>query len=445
VSFRLTIIDPTKSLPNVFLEELSAVAHDYRICNLDEAIRDLQSESDASSAAHAWVIVESDPFHPRLRSLRPFLRQHRERMVTMLLLADSPFDFIGFDNEFPQIVNLSDSPKLFRQACETLKNRWISQSFETNGVTGSIPVSPFVQRMRSAIQKSLARRSALLLLGETGSGKHHVAQEIVHTSGLPTTHIFYVSRGHQLHRGEALRHSNSKSIPPLEGEHAIVVIDEITDYSKRDIDDFYVQVQRVLGSTRSSSNSIIQKDGSLPIQWIGLATTDRRDRNVIKQIQDALGCSHLDYLTLPRVVERLDELELIVASWLVPLCEHLGCDPVSIDQHAWEFLHSYEWPGNWREMRLAISGAVLCGKSCLTSHELMGWTLQSWSSEPMDFADSRAIRSGLREIQDKVLERAHELACSPQVQRQIIREIAGAPLGLPLATRPTIPRRRAAA
>jgi len=108
-------------------------------------------------------------------------------------------------------------------------------------------------------------------------------------------------------------------------------------------------------------------------------------------------------ITIPPLMERLDDLELLIDHFIKRQCVEMGVEKPQFTEDALETLKTYHWPGNIRELENCIERAVLLsqGKEISIKH-----LPQRLLIEPDRFCtDALSISDGLQEMIKIPLER----------------------------------------
>ena len=219
-------------------------------------------------------------------------------------------------------------------------------------------------RMREVLRQAriAARGSApVLLRGEGGVGKNHLARAIHDDSGRterPFVVIDCRAIPHELMASEFLGHARGTGIlgQPSKFELAhggTLLLDQVESLSL----ELQTTLLRVL-----ETGYVMRLGGSQPIQLdvrIMAATT----ADLQRLVADGSFISHLYYrfgvfnIHIPPVRERVDDIPLIAERFLARIGRR-DDRALWIDDEALAILCRYPWPGNVREMESALERAV---------------------------------------------------------------------------------------
>ena len=218
---------------------------------------------------------------------------------------------------------------------------------------------------------ALARRAArtdmpVLITGETGTGKEHLARTVhlesarsggpwraVNCGAIPASLVESVLFGHE--RG-AFTGADKRS-PGLfeQAEHGTLFLDEVAELPTA----AQTALLRVLESKtyqRVGGGQSLRADVR-----IVAATHCDLDRAVAEGAfrEDLLYRINTVALELPPLRERRDEIDVLARRFLADCAHQWGVKVDEIDPDAMERLCAYPWPGNIRQLRNAIERAAL--------------------------------------------------------------------------------------
>ncbi len=236
---------------------------------------------------------------------------------------------------------------------------------ECSELLKSMGCSIYVQKIIREKTKVSATSFAVLVIGETGTGKELVSRAIHEESGRATKPFIAVDCGaipEALIESELFGHEKGAftgatglKIGAFEAAAGgTIFLDEIANlpYSVQG------KILRVL-ETRS-----IRRIGSIqekPIDFRVVAATNIDLKNADpKSFRVDLYHRLAEFtIQIPPLRERREDLVYLVNRFLERTNLELSKRVVGLSQDSWDLVHAYQWPGNVRELRNEIRRAVL--------------------------------------------------------------------------------------
>ncbi|MBN1295136.1 sigma-54-dependent Fis family transcriptional regulator [bacterium] len=240
--------------------------------------------------------------------------------------------------------------------------------------------SPVMNAFLDVVQRILDTDTTLLLLGETGVGKEHLARAIhaesrrsrgafvaINCGALPDTLLESELFGHEegAFTGAARAMRGQFEL----AHHGTVFLDEIAELPVA----LQVKLLQVLENRR------IRRLGGERTIDIDVRIMAATNRNLTEEI--ARGRFRLDLfyrlsaltLNLPPLRERREDIRELVENYIRHFYLQAGKSPVRIADAAVEALIRYNWPGNVRELINVIERSVLlCDNNVVTLKDLPG-------------------------------------------------------------------------
>jgi two-component system, NtrC family, response regulator AtoC len=261
---------------------------------------------------------------------------------------------------------------------------------------------------------ALARRVAqhptsTLILGETGTGKEHLARTVhaagprrdkpfvaVNCAAIPQGITESILFGHE--RG-AFTGAATRSIGLFEqASSGVLFLDEIGELPPA----IQAALLRVLETKRIRR---VGGTADLPVD-VRLVMATHCDLEAM--VADGSFRRDLYYrintvvLQVPPLRERRDEIKPLAAKFLQEARREWGVGPARIDDEAMALLLAHSWPGNVRELRHVIERAVLLAKGdSIRSEDLPGLVGREASPSPSTPADQTATLPALRDEVDR--------------------------------------------
>jgi two-component system response regulator AtoC len=265
---------------------------------------------------------------------------------------------------------------LIRRSLETsrvrVENRFLREQVDRpprfEDIVGA---SPPMRELFGLIEKVAPTRSAVLVTGETGTGKELVARAIhrlsprgerlfvpLNCAAIPSELLESELFGH-------VRGAFSGAHSDREGKFAAadggtLFLDEIGDMDQR------LQAKLL----RALEEGVIEPVGSNRRVRVDVRIVSSTNRDLEVAIREGRFREDLFYrlnvfrLHLPPLRERKEDVPALAASFLRDFGRELGKGPLSLSAPATAALEGYAWPGNVRELRnLMERAAVLVGGS----------------------------------------------------------------------------------
>ncbi|MFZ5573065.1 MAG: sigma-54 interaction domain-containing protein [Thermodesulfobacteriota bacterium] len=237
---------------------------------------------------------------------------------------------------------------------------------------------PQMQIFMDMVKKVIPCNAPVLILGETGVGKEHLAK-VIHAEGPRSTGPFLpvncAALPEALLESELFGHEEGAftgAVRPRRGAFELahggtIFLDEIGDLPLH----LQAKLLRVLQEYE------VRPVGSEKATWVDIRVIAATNRNLEEEIEKGLFRRDLYYrlgvitLTVPPLRSRREDIPILVDQYLERLCIKMNRESNQISQEALEKLMHYEWPGNVRELINVIERAViLCHGDTITAKDL---------------------------------------------------------------------------
>lgn len=234
--------------------------------------------------------------------------------------------------------------------------------------TGDVLVGqcPAMQEVYKAIGRVASLNVTVLIRGESGTGKELVARALyqhsnrstgpfmaVNSAAIPEALLESELFGHEKGAFTGADHQRIGKFEQCSG--GTLFLDEIGDMSLS-LQSKMLRILQAQEFERVGGNKTVRTDVRI------IAATNRDlERMVAKnRFRNDLYYRLNGYtIQLPSLVDRGDDLRLLIAYFLLRANRELGRSVKSIAPSALELLSQYSWPGNVREMQSIIRHAVL--------------------------------------------------------------------------------------
>lgn len=313
-----------------------------------------------------------------------------------------------------QIAIALDNAMAFRQLTE-LRDRLAQEKdyledeirarFNFGDMVGE---SAAIKDVLSQIKTVAPTDSAVLILGETGTGKELVARAIhrlsarhdkifvtLNCSAVPATLFESELFGHE--KG-AFTGSAGRQIGRLELAHqGTLFLDEVGDIP--------LELQSKL--LRALQEKQFERLGNAQTLTVNVRVVAATNRNLRQMVEEGGFRGDLYYrlnvfpIAVPPLRERASDIPLLARHFVSKYARQLGKKIESIPARALRMLNEYSWPGNVRELEHYIERAVILSRgpeleAPAFGTEVRGVSLNS-SVEPLAAAEREHILRALRE------------------------------------------------
>jgi two-component system response regulator AtoC len=237
------------------------------------------------------------------------------------------------------------------------ENRFLRENAQ-RGLADMVGVSPVMKEMFAHVRAVAASRAPVMILGETGTGKEHVARAVHSTSDRADALFVPINCAAiplELLESELFGHSRGAFTGAL--EHRIgkfelasggtLFLDEIGDMPMP----LQAKLLRVL------EEGIVERVGSNRQIRVDVRVLSATHRNLGDAVAGKTFREDLFYrlnvlqVKVPPLRDRGTDIALLAAHFLVEAAGRIGRKPLTLERDAMELLEAYPWPGNVRELR----------------------------------------------------------------------------------------------
>lgn len=258
---------------------------------------------------------------------------------------------------------------------------------------------PAINKLKDQISLVADTDAAILIQGETGTGKELVARSIHDSSQRKNGTLVKVNCPaipRELFESEFFGHvrgSFSGAISDRIGRFQLahkgtLFLDEITEIPM----DLQSKLLRVLQEGQ------FERVGESETRTVDVRVVSATNRDLKKEVQAGRFREDLYYrlsvfnLFVPPLRERLEDVNPLIEYFLKKFCEKYRIPNIVLSSQDKDKLRSYSWPGNVREMKNMIERAViLCRNSALNFSQILDELLIFLDGEFPQLTESEQI------------------------------------------------------
>ncbi|MEA1901049.1 MAG: sigma-54 dependent transcriptional regulator [Thermodesulfobacteriota bacterium] len=238
--------------------------------------------------------------------------------------------------------------------------------------------SSVMKEIYGLVERIAASNVNILILGESGSGKEHIAH-IIHQQSLRKKHPFVVvdcgSTPAGLLESELFGHVRGAFTQAIRDKKGLIetanrgtlFLDEIGNISP----DMQIRLLRFLEDRKIRRVGDLQE---IPVDCRIIAATNS---DLLEDIKAGRFREDLYYrlrvvtLKVPRLRDRKEDIPLLARHFVDKFCESYENKAVELPSETIKWLCNYPWPGNIRELKNALeAGVVLCRNEVLSIDDL---------------------------------------------------------------------------
>lgn len=301
------------------------------------------------------------------------------------------------------LKNSNDKVDKLVSSNEALKET-ISSSFGT-----MIGQSPAMQQLMKLVEKVSVTDAEVLILGENGTGKHHLARTI-HDNSLrkegPFIHVDLGSLSETLFESELFGYKKGAFTDAKEDKlgrfelanGGTIFLDEIGNLS--------LNLQKKLLTVLQEKKVVRLGEGiQRPIDVRLIFATNAPLKQWIQEgkfRQDLLFRINTIELTVPTLQERKEDIPAFIQFFLDQFSKKYKKPNLSVAEDAHELLVNYNWPGNIRELQHIIERGVILSNG--QSIQVEDFNLQKEDSTTTSVATTENLN--LQEVEKLLIQKA---------------------------------------
>lgn len=258
-------------------------------------------------------------------------------------------------------------------------------------LAGFVTSSPTMRRLIETARKIAPAKNSLLILGETGVGKEHLARAIHNESARREAPFLVVNCGaipEALWESELFGHevgAFTGAIRQRRGAFELahrgtLLLDEIAEMPPH----LQVKLLRVL------QDKTVQRVGGERSFEVDVRILAATNRDLVAEMKEGRFRQDLYYrlsvvsLTVPPLRERREDIPDLVLRSIGRFEREIGVAVGGIDDSALDALVAYDWPGNVRELLNVIERAALLSSGTIGLVDLPDEIVSAAAPEPTE-------------------------------------------------------------
>jgi len=265
---------------------------------------------------------------------------------------------------------------------------------ETGGIAGQ---SVIMESIRNQVIRYAVEADPILLMGETGTGKSHIAQLIHHFSGRPGQFIIFDSPAvpETIFESELFGHSKGAFTSADRDRCGLVesanqgtlFFDEISEVplpvQAKLLRFIETQRYRPLGENRERFADV----------RIIAASNRQLDEEIIQKRfrQDLFYRLNVLPITIPPLRQRPEDIQALVLEY-----RHF-LRGIELKPSFWQSMHSYNWPGNVRELLNVLKRIGIQHDQPELGHEVSQYFAQASPNAPSNGLNATALVTSLQD------------------------------------------------
>lgn len=400
-NIKILILDPSKSIRNVLKERLEfekfevdafeTLEDGYRahqekayhilLCDGNLADEHVNSDHKGEFKKLSTIIMSSNPsIDTAVHAIRDGAYDFVPKPVDMNQLLAAIRGIIELAKEESPIEVATEVRKeggglIGDETFE--KNRNCNCPGKESEVESIIGISKPIEHVKSLIDRVGPSEARVLITGPNGTGKELVARWLHEKSprcGSPFVEVNCAAIPSELIESELFGHEKgafTSAVKQRKGKFeqangGTLFLDEIGDMS--------LSAQaKVLRALQASKISRVGGDRDIDIDVRVISATNKNLREEIQLgnfREDLYHRLSVIIIHVPPLVERLDDIPLLVSYFLKKLCKEYGVPVKEIDDAALVELQTLDWTGNIRELRNVVERLIILSGERITADDI---------------------------------------------------------------------------
>ncbi len=254
--------------------------------------------------------------------------------------------------------------------------RELDNRYPTQDLLGQ---SPAMQQVKDRITRVAGTDTAVLIQGETGTGKELAARAIhAHSprSSRPLISINCASIPENLIESELFGHEKGAFTGAVQDSKGLIAAADTGSLFLDEIGELSLDVQAQL--LRVLQEGEIRRVGSNKMQYVDIRLIAATHRDLRQMVEQKLFREDLYYrlnvmeITMPPLRERANDVLELAEKILHKVSKRFQRSAIHFSVQALRLLQEYHWPGNVRELENVIERAIILSNGKEISNQDLG-------------------------------------------------------------------------
>jgi DNA-binding NtrC family response regulator len=237
--------------------------------------------------------------------------------------------------------------------------------------------TPVMNDLRRQIAKVAPTRSRVLITGQSGTGKELIARAIHRNSAVasgPFVKVNCAAIPAELIESELFGHERGAFTGAVAKKRGLFEVADGGTIFLDEIGDMGPSAQaKVLRVLQTGEFTRVGGEKSLRTDCRVVAATNRDLEQMVQAgefREDLFFRLNVVPIRSPDLAERLDDVPLLVESFVRECCDENGFAYKPIDEVVFDRLKAYDWPGNVRELRNVVERLVIMSDDVIRERDL---------------------------------------------------------------------------
>ncbi len=407
-------------LRDLFAEVATFQTPDEALAAMAETLPDVilldanfgRGATNAAEGFH-WLgaILERDP-----EAVVVMITAHGGVQIAVDAMKRGATDFVSkpWSNErLLATVRTAAALRQSREAADTAKKRAAAITAPAMGETPLLGEAPGIARVLSLVEKAAPTEANVLILGENGTGKELVAQELHRRSRRAQGVLVSVDLGaiaENLFEAELFGHvkgaftdARGDRIGRLQAaDGGTLFLDEVGNLP------LHLQ-PKLLTALEQRQVIPVGANKPVPIDVRVIAATNLPPERLADESlfrPDLLFRLNTVEIELPPLRERREDIPLLVAHYIAHYARKYGRPDRSVPREVAAMLQAYDWPGNVRALRHAVERAVILAEGETLTLDDFSLSRSSVPARPVAPARPATSDLNLERVERQIVEQA---------------------------------------